>query len=441
MHKYFFILGHSPKVSQAEIEAIFEKLPEEHNIIASSNEALVITYKIYDNARFQIKDLIQKLGGTIKIGKILDEIEPEKNSNLVSEISRKLTAERLLDKYFQQNSERINFGFSAYWLDNSFPKSISKQLLKLGLELKKQLKAKGHSVRLVTSREKALSSVIVGENKLMEKGADICFLISQNKIYLGKTLAVQEYKRFIERDYARPDRDAKSGMLPPKLARIMVNLSQARADDVLLDPFCGSGTILQEALLLGVKKVIGSDISQKAVQDTRSNLEWLINESETPVNSERSRGTSRLQATCLRRSEALASRRQASYQLINSAIQNLPDKLKEPADVIVTEPLLGPPLTGNESLDKIKTITENLSKLYLESFQVFSKILKKDRRIVIVFPIFKKGDEEIYLPIIPDIGQMGFRIQKSLLTNARGGLVYSRPEQRVMREIFIFARR
>jgi len=208
-----------------------------------------------------------------------------------------------------------------------------------------------------------------------------------------------------------------------------------------LDPFCGSGTILQEALLLGVKKVIGSDISQKAVQDTRSNLEWLINESETPVNSERSRGTSRLQATCLRRSEALASRRQASYQLINSAIQNLPDKLKEPADVIVTEPLLGPPLTGNESLDKIKTITENLSKLYLESFQVFSKILKKDRRIVIVFPIFKKGDEEIYLPIIPDIGQMGFRIQKSLLTNARGGLVYSRPEQRVMREIFIFARR
>jgi len=411
MHKYFFILGHSPQISQAEIEAVLEKLLGEHNIIAASDEVLIIGYKIYNNASFQIKDLIRKLGGTIKIGKILDEVELEEDSNIVTKISGKLTAERLLDKYFQQNTERINFGFSAYCLDSNIPKSISKKLLKLGLELKKELKRKGHSVRLVSSKEKTLSSVIVGENKLIEKGADICLLISKDKIYLGRTLAVQEYKRFIQRDYARPDRDVKSGMLPPKLARIMVNLSQADPDDVLLDPFCGSGTILQEALLLGIKKVIGSDISLKAVQDTRNNLEWLTKNYQLPTTS---------------------------YQLITSDIKDLPSKFKEQVAVIVTEPFLGPPLKGNESLEKIKTVSKELSELYLKSFRVFSQILKKNGRVVIVFPIFRKVNQEISLPIVSKIEQMGFQVQKNLLSNARGGLVYSRPDQKVLREIFRF---
>lgn len=402
MHKYFFILGHSPQISQAEIEAIFDQLPEGHQITASSDEALIINYKIYDNAQFQIKDLIKKLGGTIKIGKILDEIELDKQSDVLAEVSAKLTATRLLEKYFQQSTERINFGFSCYWLDNEISKTIFKQLLKLGLELKKELKAQGHSMRFVTSREKALSSVIVGENKLIEKGTDICLLFFQNKIYLGKTLAVQEYKRFIQRDYERPDRDAKSGMLPPKLARMMVNLSQARMDDILLDPFCGSGTVLQEATLLGIKKVIGSDISPKAVRDTKNNLEWLK-----------------------------SNFRLSGYsQIFQSDIKNVPNKLKEKVDVIVTEPLLGPPLKGNESLDMIKTISKELSELYLESFRIFSQILKKDGRIVIVFPLFRKDNQEISLPIIPQIEQMGFQIQNRI--------TYSRPDQKVVREIFVF---
>lgn len=47
--------------------------------------------------------------------------------------------------------------------------------------------------------------------------------------------------------------------LPPKLARFMVNLARPKVDSVVLDPFCGSGSILIEAGLIGCR-VLGSDV-------------------------------------------------------------------------------------------------------------------------------------------------------------------------------------
>ena len=61
--------------------------------------------------------------------------------------------------------------------------------------------------------------------------------------------------------------------LKPKLALSLVNLSGVRKGQILLDPFCGAGSILIEAALLGVE-TIGCDIFKKHVQGTRSNLKW-----------------------------------------------------------------------------------------------------------------------------------------------------------------------
>jgi len=83
------------------------------------------------------------------------------------------------------------------------------------------------------------------------------------------------FERFFERDFGRPAADAKSGMLPPKLARMMVNLASASKNETLLDAFCGSGTILTEAATLGFAKLIGSDISERAVSDTQKNSDWI----------------------------------------------------------------------------------------------------------------------------------------------------------------------
>ena len=62
------------------------------------------------------------------------------------------------------------------------------------------------------------------------------------------------------------------GSMNPKLARCMVNLSRAKAGELLLDPFCGTGGILIEAGLIGCK-VAGSDIYWKMQNGTAINLE------------------------------------------------------------------------------------------------------------------------------------------------------------------------
>ena len=62
-----------------------------------------------------------------------------------------------------------------------------------------------------------------------------------------------------------------SAAIPPKMARCMVNLARPKAGDLVLDPFCGTGSFLVEAGLIGCR-VIGSDIKRKMIEGSIQNL-------------------------------------------------------------------------------------------------------------------------------------------------------------------------
>ena len=61
--------------------------------------------------------------------------------------------------------------------------------------------------------------------------------------------------------------------LHPKIARALVNLSSIKRNELLLDPFCGTGGILLEAGLIGVR-IIGSDIEQKMIDGCKKTLDF-----------------------------------------------------------------------------------------------------------------------------------------------------------------------
>jgi tRNA G10 N-methylase Trm11 len=70
-------------------------------------------------------------------------------------------------------------------------------------------------------------------------------------------------------------------MIPPKLAQVMINLARRDEadfqDKILFDPFCGSGTILMEAYLMGIKNIIGSDLSDRELfQIVNKTYNWII---------------------------------------------------------------------------------------------------------------------------------------------------------------------
>jgi len=295
-------------------------------------------------------------------------------------------------------SRKIFFGISSYGVD------VPAQ--KIALAVKKALKMDNISCRWVQSKEKALSSVAVKTNKLLSKrGAEIVFLSYlsylsnlSNLSNLGITKTVQPFSEFSQRDYGRPCRDARSGMLPPKLAKIMINLAGVDASAVILDPFCGSGTILQEALLMGYKNIIGSDISSKAIADTQKNLDWLGSKAR------------------LRAEVGLC-------KLIQSDVRTLAKHIKpNTIDAIITEPYLGPPIKGNESKEKADKIVAELRQLYQDSFDVFTKLIKPKGTVIFICPIIKGVKVEF------DAGK--FKKEKSF--------TYSREGQRVKRKILIF---
>jgi tRNA (guanine10-N2)-dimethyltransferase len=56
-----------------------------------------------------------------------------------------------------------------------------------------------------------------------------------------------------------------------KLARCMVNLARPKRGDLVLDPFCGTGTMLIEAALIDCR-VLGLDVQRRMVKGTLKNL-------------------------------------------------------------------------------------------------------------------------------------------------------------------------
>ncbi|MFH1233627.1 MAG: DNA methyltransferase [Patescibacteria group bacterium] len=403
---YFFVLGNNPTLSIAEITAVFSGWPE---IV---NDQLLI---LDSQENIQALQAIEKLGGTIKIGVINSQCDKKDYQKILKDI--------LLMIEEKEISGKFKFGISNYGA-----KTIKEK--NLGLDIKKCLKNKNISCRWVTSSGTTLSSVVVEQNKLVSKGIEIILAEINNKILIGQTLAVQPFKKLSFRDYGRPGRDDFSGMLPPKLARIMLNLADVKIDKTILDPFCGSGTILTEAMLMGYKNVIGSDISLKAVEDTKKNIEWTKDNFQFSI---------------------------FNFQLINANATQMSEHLPlNSVDAIITEPYLGP----QRGKIEIKQVLEELNNLYSQSLTEFYKILKPTGRIVMVWPIFTllnttKGNSTGFnlsqglkrlspnlsnFEIINSLPQELLNDKKIKLTD-RQTIIYCRPNQKVWREIVVLEKR
>ncbi len=379
-HHYAFILGSHPQLSFAEIEAV---LADKKGITVefAHSAALVNSSVVLDPDL-----LMERLGGTVKMVELIGDFDEE----------------TVIEWLFGQIDERskFHFGFSLYALEEHVPvRADWKTLHQLGLAIKRALKQAGTSARFVESQDVVLSSVIVHNERLLKNGVEVVlFKRHSGELLFGRTLTVQPFRAFSNRDFGRPSRDARSGMLPPKIARIMVNLSQPQRDDVILDPFCGSGTVLQEALLMGFRHVRGNDHSTKAIDDTRRNLKWMGLPS-VPLTVER------------------AERLAKSGTLRDHSMNR-----------IVFEGDLGPPSPKPQVLADVQ---KQLTQLYGETFDALEKLLAPDGVIVAALPFWVFGRAEKHLDIAKIVAPK-FRIKKTFL--------YKRPRSTVGREIVIVSR-
>ncbi len=385
----FALLGAHPDLSIAEITTLTQASP--------SWQAGQIA--IFDDVETNVEQLQHRLGGTQKLGAIIGTV----TTTDVDE----LTAFLVSDLVNEIPEGKLNFGLSVYG-EGQRLLDVREATRNLGLEMKTHLKEANRSARYVISREATLSSVVVMKNGLLTKGAEYVLIVRESDIAIGRTVAVQNVDDWSHRDFDRPRRNAKQGMLPPKLARMMVNLTGLDGHGkTILDPFCGSGTVLMEAGLVGFSKVAGGDINAVAISDTHINQEWLEKQG-------------------MQTGELVTYIGQAK-----DVAQYLPQQF---ADAIVTETYLGRPRHGTESERDIEEAIAYLSTLYEESFAALKNILKPGGVVVIAAPVHFVNEKPFYVPVTDILQKLGYTPAPTACDN----LLYRHKDQFVGRQILRF---
>jgi tRNA G10 N-methylase Trm11 len=196
---------------------------------------------------------------------------------------------------------------------------------------------------------------------LLEKSLELVACRGKT-FWLGRTIAVHDPFEFQARDVERPVQRAIYS-IPPRLAKIMINLSGAKSG-VLLDPFCGIGGILQEAALMNFD-IRGVDSNRKCIPDCMRNLEWLGKKYGLRIRD-------------MERKILAGDARKLSAHFG-----------RETMDVIVTEPWLGPPLRQRPDTRTARLIIGEVSELYEKALREMAKVLKPGGRIVITSPFFE----------------------------------------------------
>lgn len=410
--KYIFHLGRIPELSLAEIQAIMENINMVYGIDFMNPKILIIETK----KDIDFENIFPKMGGTIKISEILSE---EKN---ITEVFG-----RIVSIIKELNKERLGkkiLGYSIYFTQNDNKNKVfelSRQIRKNFIETKKSLSKKTGIRIIFPDASGELKSASVINNKILKKGWEFNFIFLLNKITLSKTLVVQNINSYSMRDFGRPNRDVRIGMIPPKLAQIMINLAQARENQTILDPFCGTGTILQEALLGGYK-AIGTDANGKQIENCKKNLQWLFEN---------------------------FSVKYPDCKLFQADGGSAVKKIKPNSiDAIVTEPTLGPAYKKVPEMAEIQYNFRNLEKLYLGFFQNSKNVLRKKARLVIAFPAYKINENKyVFVPFVDKLKKMGYSviyplnnkfITKSIKPTERNSIIYDRLDQIVAREMIIF---
>jgi tRNA G10 N-methylase Trm11 len=366
-NSYCFISGKNWKLSLAEIASYLEERCISFEVSEFSRSYFTIkTEAVLD------KSIIDDLGGTLKIvevaafvsTKLLTDAFLKENKQVKKKIVFDFPLDVLADRMPGAESGKSVFGVSIYWAEPPFRPVAKLTQRFLGSALKDELKHQGKKARFMgfpRDRENPqLTPVEVLKQGLLENHAEVVLCIGKHETAIGTTVAVHNPFEFQKRDVDKPVQRKIFG-ISPRIAKIMVNLSRCTSGKVFLDPFCGVGNVLQEALLAKAR-VIGVDINSWCVDAARRNLEWLTRE---------------------------YSLEDVDYMLIQGDARNLRQKIRDEIDCVATEPDLGPALREVATTSYAEKILEKLSPLFIDFLLEAYAVMRDGGLLVLVTPFVK----------------------------------------------------
>jgi hypothetical protein len=223
-------------------------------------------------------------------------------------------------------------------------------------------------------------------------------------------MANQNLRNYVLRDRKKVFSDSKMGMLPPKLAQILINITNPNFSDKIIDPFCGSGTICTEAAVSGFKTV-GSDLNEVFLSGAKKNFQFFAEKFRYETNK-------------------------GDFFVTN--ISSFPwDKYNH--SILVTEGWLGENFSETPSLDQVEKEAVKVLKMWIRAFENMEK--RGPKKISLCLPCWNLRGKQI------SISQKLFaKIKKSSYTplalfDDQETFIYQRDKAFVAREICVFERK
>lgn len=403
---HFLMVGSQPRLSLAEARAV----------LGGAAPMLVGPVALLERDAWDGAWLQERLAGTTKLG---DE--------LFCCALKELTAERIVEALpVREGTSKLTFALTVIGIPHS-------AVQRLPLEVKRAMKKFDRSVRWFADEKGDVSPAAVAKLGLTTEGYDIVIAVERGMAHVCLTTHVQDADAWSLRDYGRPARDSKNGMLPPKLARMMVNLgirstqhvthnTQQMGTDArvtILDPFCGSGTVLMEAALMEQQaKLIGSDIEAKQVADTNTNLDWMVEQ------------------------HLISDAQRKEINCFPHDARSIDAFVHETVELVVTEGYLGTPLRGHEPLSYLEHEAEKIEMLWKETLQSLVKIQPSGATLVGVWPALETSHGSAGVDLSEELHELGYVMTDALgeWGKEKDPLVYGRADQFVKRRIVVLKR-
>lgn len=414
INEFFFVLGHQPHLSLAELRMVLES----EGVDAEGFRMVGEVALVRSRSPLNCSKLMGVLGGSVKAGSIVAHLSEPNMESLWDCLQAGPILEALA-----QSDKPVTLALSLYsnLSEQQLPMSQRRDLIEeINKRGKKFLGERDVSCRYLvwagSRRAEPIATAQLVKTHTLESGAEICLIWGDRGLSVARTEAVQDLDAFAKRDMQKPCRRTTEGLLPPKLARLMVNFCHQPEDQLLLDPFCGSGVILLEALQLGLN-FVASDIEQEACDASQANTHWLYKQGQPLPDPKKN-------------AFYCCDARRLSTRIAPLSV-----------DCIATEPYLGPPLKRPANPLEAAKILAGLRPLYVEALAELRILLRPGGRMCLILPRFAGPGKGYGLDIREEIELMGYRILNPL--SGVGGfaeqnhLIYGRHDQRVLREIWL----
>lgn len=372
MKTYVAVLGRQPAISLAELESLFQNVRK-------------IAPGLAELTADRVPE-INRLGGTLKIAESIDQA---------------------IQEFWQSIPEngKIVLGVSDFTRGTN-PYLAQKEALRW----KRYLVKTGRSVRVVPNKTAVLSSATSWHNKLFTEN-HIELIKNGHKYY--RVIGVQNIDAYVARDRERPARDAKVGMLPPKLAQILINLcGDLSKGSRLLDPFCGTGVVLQEAALIGYVPY-GTDLNERMVEYTERNLKWL-------------------------------SERFPEVAALGSTVEQgdaTDHQWTAPIQAMACETYLGPPMSQAPVEIKLKQAKQDCKSIILGFLKNLSEQIEPGTPVTIAVPAWlRENGRYERLNLLDEIEHLRYNVVR-FKNLGQEDLLYHRDGQVVAREIIVLRKK